>query len=66
MVCRPLRSILVTKGHVTEGTNKIIGIETEKIISEINNTIHSKLSKGIEIKFWDGKTSERIFKELYE
>ena len=51
---------------VTEGTNKVIGIETEKIIYEINNTIQSKLSKGTEIKFWDGKTSERIYKELYE
>ena len=40
--------------------------QKEKIIYEINNTIQSKLSKGKEIKFWDGKTSERIYKELYE
>ena len=40
--------------------------DIENIIYEINTTIESKLSKGKEIKFWDGKTSERIFKELYE
>ena len=36
------------------------------LIYEINNTIQSKLPNGTEIKFWDGKTSERIYKELYE
>ena len=64
--CLTLRNETERPITVTEGTNKVIGIETEKIISEINTTIHSKLSKGTEIKFWDGKTSERIYKELYE
>ena len=64
--CLTLRNETERPITVTEGTNKVIGIETEKIIYEINNTIQSKLSKGTEIKFWDGKTSERIYKELYE
>ncbi len=64
--CLTLRNETERPITVTEGTNKVIGIETEKIIYEINNTIQSKLPKGTEIKFWDGKTSERIYKELYE
>ena len=64
--CLTLRNETERPITVSEGTNKVIGIETEKIIYEINNTIQSKLSNGIEIKFWDGKTSERIYKELYE
>ncbi len=64
--CLTLRNETERPITVTEGTNKVIGIETEKIIYEINTTIQSKLSKGAEIKFWDGKTSERIYKELYE
>ena len=64
--CLTLRNETERPITVSEGTNKVIGIETEKIIYEINNTIQSKLSNGTEIKFWDGKTSERIYRELYE
>ena len=64
--CLTLRNETERPITVSEGTNKVIGIETEKIIYEINTTIQSKLSEGTEIKFWDGKTSERIYKELYE
>ncbi len=64
--CLTLRNETERPITVSEGTNKVIGIETEKIISEINTTIDSKLSKGTEIKFWDGKTSGRIYRELYE
>jgi len=64
--CLTLRNETERPITVSEGTNKVIGIEAEKIIYEINTTIQSKLSKGTKIKFWDGKTSERIYKELYE
>ena len=36
------------------------------IISEINNSLTSKLSNEMKIKNWDGKTSERIFNILYK
>ena len=64
--CLTLRNETERPITVHQGTNKVIGVDTENIIYEINTTIESKLSKGKEIKFWDGKTSERIFKELYE
>ena len=64
--CLTLRNETERPITVSQGTNKVIGVDTENIIYEINTTLESKLSKGKEIKFWDGKTSERIFKELYE
>ena len=64
--CLTLRNETERPITVSQGTNKVIGVDTENIIYEINTTIESKLSKGKEIKFWDGKTSERIYKELYE
>ena len=64
--CLTLRNETERPITVSQGTNKVIGVDTENIIYEINTTIDSKLSKGKEIKFWDGKTSQRIFKELYE
>jgi len=64
--CLTLRNETERPITVSQGTNKVIGVDTENIIYEINTAIESKLSKGKEIKFWDGKTSERIFKELYE
>ena len=64
--CLTLRNETERPITVSHGTNKVIGVDTENIIYEINTTIESKLSKGKEIKFWDGKTSQRIFKELYE
>ena len=64
--CLTLRNETERPITVSQGTNKVIGVDTENIIYEINATIKSKLSKGKEIKFWDGKTSQRIFKELYE
>ena len=64
--CLTLRNETERPITVSQGTNKVIGVDTENIIYEINTTIESKLSKGKEIKYWDGKTSERIFKELYE
>ena len=64
--CLTLRNETERPITVSQGTNKVIGVDTENIIYEINTTIESKLSKGKEIKFWDGKTSQRIFKELYE
>jgi UDP-N-acetylglucosamine 2-epimerase len=50
---------------VFEGTNKVIGINTEVIINEINSSLGSKLPNEINIKNWDGLTSSRIYDVLY-
>ena len=43
--CLTLRNETERPITVTEGTNKVIGIETEKIIYEINTTIRVNFQK---------------------
>ena len=64
--CLTLREDTERPITVELGTNKVVGLNTENIISEINNSLTSKLSKEIKIKNWDGNTSERIFNILYK
>ena len=64
--CLTLRNETERPITVELGTNTIVGTDTENIISEINNSLTSKLSKEIKIKNWDGNTSERIFNILYK
>ena len=64
--CLTLRNETERPITVELGTNKVVGLNTENIISEINNSLASKLSKEIKIKNWDGNTSERIFNILYK
>jgi len=64
--CLTLRNETERPITVELGTNKVVGLNTENIISEINNSLTSKLSKEIKIKNWDGNTSERIFNILYK
>ena len=49
---------------VTKGTNKIIGVN-KNINIEIKSALDTKLSKYEEIDFWDGKTSKRIYENIY-
>ena len=64
--CLTLRNETERPITVELGTNKVVGLNTENIISEINNSLTSKLSNEMKIKNWDGKTSERIFNILYK
>ena len=49
---------------VTKGTNKIIGVN-KNINIEIKSALDTKLPKYEEIDFWDGKTSKRIYENIY-
>ena len=49
--CLTLRNETERPITVSQGTNKVIGVDTENIIYEINTTIESKLLKGKEISF---------------
>jgi len=64
--CLTLRNETERPITVEVGTNKVVGVNTENIISEINNSLTSKLLNEIKIKNWDGNTSERIFNILYK
>ena len=63
--CLTLREETERPITVQEGTNKVIGTDKENIINEINNVLGSKISKEVKIKYWDGETSDRIFKILF-
>jgi len=63
--CLTLREETERPITVTEGTNKVIGINKEKIINEINNSLESNILNETMIKYWDGKTSERIYEILF-
>ncbi len=62
--CLTLRNETERPITVELGTNKIVGLNTENIISEINKSLTSKLPNEIKIENWDGRTSERIYNIL--
>jgi UDP-N-acetylglucosamine 2-epimerase (non-hydrolysing) len=64
--CITLRKSTERPVTVTEGTNTMCELEVDsilKILSSINNGTYKK---GAIPQFWDGKTSERIAKEVYD
>ena len=64
--CLTLRNETERPVTVELGTNRVVGLDTENIISEINNSLTSKLSNEIKIKNWDGNTSQRIYEILFK
>ena len=64
--CLTLREETERPITVTDGTNRIIGINKENIINEINNSLEGKILNETKIKYWDGKTSDRIYEILFD
>ena len=64
--CLTLREETERPITVSEGTNKVIGINKENIINEINNSLGSNILNETMIKYWDGKTSDRIYEILFD
>lgn len=59
--CMTLRENTERPVTVTEGTNRLVHIETEDILKHYNEIkAHNFEAKGRIPKFWDGKASERI------
>jgi len=50
---------------VTEGTNRLVGTDTETIIAGYRESLNGS-RKGLRPKFWDGKASERIVRILLD
>jgi len=64
--CLTLRKNTERPVTITEGTNTMVGDDTDKIILEANKIIDGKYKKGKIPKFWDGKAAQRIVKILKE
>jgi len=63
--CLTLRDDTERPITIKEGTNKVIGLNKENIINEINKVLNSKISNETKIKYWDGETSDRIYNILF-
>ncbi|MBC8384146.1 MAG: UDP-N-acetylglucosamine 2-epimerase (non-hydrolyzing) [Candidatus Cloacimonetes bacterium] len=64
--CLTLRPNTERPITITEGTNKLVKLETAEIITEANLILNGKTKKGKIPKFWDGKTAERIVRIFRE
>ena len=66
--CITLRENTERSITVEQGTNSIVGNNTEKILSSVNKFLGSNKSKGKPNipKYWDGKASKRIVKVLID
>lgn len=64
--CLTLRNNTERPVTITEGTNTIVGNDTDKIIREANKIIDGRYKQGKTPKFWDGKAAQRIVKILME
>ena len=64
--CLTLRPNTERPITITEGTNKLVKLETEDIIKEAKEILNGNVKRGRIPKYWDGKTAERIVKIFRE
>lgn len=64
--CLTLRKNTERPITVQKGTNVVVGTDKNKIIKESLKILRGKYKKRKALKFWDGKTSQRIIKILLE
>jgi len=64
--CLTLRESTERPITITEGTNKLVALHTEDIVSEANQILQGVSKKGKIPKYWDGKASERLLEALVQ
>ena len=64
--CLTMRENTERPVTVTEGTNRLMGFEYEKVAREAEKILRGKVKKGRIPKLWDGKAAERISKIIAE
>jgi UDP-N-acetylglucosamine 2-epimerase (non-hydrolysing) len=62
--CLTLRENTERPITVTQGTNKIVGTDPEKIVAAAMAALNERLKANISIPLWDGHTAERIVAAL--
>jgi len=58
--CLTLRENTERPITITEGTNQLVKLETEEIVSKAEEIIKGSFKQGRIPKYWDGKTAERV------
>mgnify|MGYP000134361743 CR=1 FL=1 len=64
--CITLRENTERPETVFEGTNELVGNDSEKIICALNKVISGKWKKGKVPELWDGKAASRIVDHIIE
>lgn len=64
--CLTLRENTERPITITEGTNKLVKLDTQCIVSEAESVLNGNRKLGSIPKFWDGHTAERVVKEFLE
>ena len=64
--CLTLRENTERPFTVTHGTNKIVGLDPERICREAEKLLAGDLKQGHAPKLWDGRAAERIVRILCE
>ena len=64
--CLTLRENTERPLTITEGTNKIVGLDAERIRQEVEKLLSGEVKPGHAPKLWDGKAAERIVRILYQ
>ncbi|MBN1326934.1 MAG: UDP-N-acetylglucosamine 2-epimerase (non-hydrolyzing) [Candidatus Cloacimonetes bacterium] len=58
--CLTLRPQTERPVTITEGTNKLVKLETEEIVRETESILNGNIKRGKIPEYWDGKTASRI------
>jgi len=58
--CLTLRDITERPVTISQGTNTLVGDDTQRIIAETFKILDGEGKRGTCPEFWDGKTAERI------
>ena len=58
--CLTLRDTTERPITISEGTNVVVGSDTQKIVDETSKILEGESKKGRTPKLWDGKAAERI------
>jgi len=64
--CLTLRKNTELPVTITDGTNTIVGNDTDKIIQEANKILDRRYKQGKTPKFWNEKAAQRIVKIVRE
>ncbi len=64
--CLTMRENTERPVTITEGTNTLVGTDTEKIIHEAQQCLSGKSKEGRTPELWDGRASERIVDVLLD
>ncbi len=64
--CLTLRENTERPVTITEGTNILVGTDTERIVSEADRILRGEVKTGKMPELWDGKTAERIVAKIID